>query len=226
MPRRPQGHRVARRRLRLTLPSRQRLNERMRQAEADAEAVARVRSGETDAFRPLVERHADAVYRLACRMTGNAHDAEDVVQETFLRAFRRLDDFEARSQFGSWLHRIAANCCYDLLRARAREQARRHQGEDAESEPLEHTVPSPAPGPDRLAAGGELRRRVQAAMQRMSALERAAFTLRHLEGRTLAEIEQALGLDTSAAKQSIFRAVRKVRAALGAPPARAAGMGA
>jgi RNA polymerase sigma-70 factor (ECF subfamily) len=195
----------------------------MGQPEGDAEAVARVRSGETDAFRLLVERHTNAVYRLACRMTGNAHDAEDVVQETFLRAFRRLDDFEARSQFGSWLHRIAANCSYDLLRARAREQARRHAaapGDDAE--PIENSLPSPAPGPERLAAGGELRRRVQAAMERMSALERAAFTLRHLEGRTIAEIQATLGLDTSAAKQSIFRAVRKVRQVLGEPETLAA----
>jgi len=196
----------------------------MGQPEADAEAVARVRSGETDAFRLLVERHTNAVYRLACRMTGNEHDAEDVVQETFLRAYRRLDDFEARAQFGSWLHRIAANCSYDLLRVRAREKARRHHGEDEGGEPIEHTLPSSAPGPERLAAGGELRRRVQVAMQRMSALERAAFTLRHLEGRSIAEIGKALGLDTSAAKQSVFRAVRKVRLLLGEPEARAAGM--
>ncbi len=192
--------------------------------EGDTEAVARVRSGETEAFRLLVERHTNAVYRLACRMTGNEHDAEDVVQETFLRAFKRLDDFEARAQFGSWLHRIAANCSYDLLRARARDQARRHRGGDEEGEPIEDTLPSSAPGPERLAAGGELRRRVHAAMQRMSALERSAFTLRHLEGRSIAEIEKALGLDTSAAKQSVFRAVRKVRQVLGEPEMRAAGM--
>jgi RNA polymerase sigma-70 factor (ECF subfamily) len=195
----------------------------MGQPEGDAEAVARVRAGDPDAFRILVERHARAVHRLACRMTGNAHDAEDVVQETFLRAFKRLDDFEARSQFGSWLHRIAANCSYDLLRARARDNARR-QPAGADEEPLAHALPSPAPGPDRLAAGSELRQRVQAAMQRMSALERAAFTLRHLEGRSISEIQAALGLDTSAAKQSIFRAVRKVRQTLGEPEARAAGM--
>src|SRR5262245_16295877 len=208
----------------LTVPPAQRLTEGMGQPEADAEAVARVRSGDQDAFRFLVERHTNAVYRLACRMTGNAHDAEDVVQETFLRAFRRLDDFEERAQFGSWLHRIAANCSYDLLRARAREQARRRSGENEAGEPIEHAVPSTAPGPERLAAGSELRRRVQAAMRRMSALERAAFTLRHLEGHSISEIEAALGLDTSAAKQSIFRAVRKLRQALGEPDAHLVGM--
>jgi RNA polymerase sigma-70 factor (ECF subfamily) len=162
-----------------------------------------------------VERHTRAVYRLAYRLTGNPHDAEDVAQEAFLRAYKRLDDFEERSQFGSWLHRIAANCAYDLLRARARDQLRLAPpaGADAESPALE--VPSPQPGPERLVAGTEVRGRLQAAMERMSALERTAFTLRHLEGCTIAEIGRALALDTSAVKQSIFRAVRKVRRTLG-----------
>jgi len=202
----------------------QRLIQGMADAEADIQAVARVRSGEVAAFRVLVERHSRAVHRLAYRMTGNAHDAEDVVQETFLRAFKRLDDFEERAQFGSWLHRIGANCAYDLLRSRSRERARRFEPEGEDAVPIEQTVPSDEPGPERLVAGAELRRRVGAAMERMSALERAAFTLRHLEGRTIAEIQTALGLDTSAAKQSIFRAVRKVRQVLGEPEARAAGM--
>ena len=104
----------------------------MQDAEADAEAVARVRGGEPEAFRVLMERHGRAVHRLAFRMTGNEHDAEDVVQETFLRAYRNLGHFEARSQFGSWLYRIAANCAYDALRARARRNARVQADETGE----------------------------------------------------------------------------------------------
>jgi RNA polymerase sigma-70 factor, ECF subfamily len=194
----------------------------MGEAGPDAEAVARVRSGETEAFRSLVERHTRAVYRLAYRLTGNQHDAEDVVQEAFLRAFKRLDDFEERSQFGSWLHRIAANCAYDLLRARARDQIRLRPAEGDE-EGVEQQVPSPQPGPERLAAGQEVRSRLHDAMEHMSTLERTAFTLRHLEGCTIAEIGGALGLDTSAVKQSIFRAVRKVRRLLGEMAPQAAG---
>ena len=194
----------------------------MGEAGPDAEAVARVRSGETEAFRSLVERHTRAVYRLAYRLTGNQHDAEDVVQEAFLRAFKRLDDFEERSQFGSWLHRIAANCAYDLLRARARDQLRLRPAED-EEDGIERHVPSPQPGPERLAAGQEVRSRLHHAMEHMSALERTACTLRHLEGRSIAEIGGALGLDTSAVKQSIFRAVRKVRRLLGEMAPQAAG---
>lgn len=181
----------------------------------EAEAVARARQGDTEAFRLLVERHSRDVFRLAFRMTGNEHDAEDVVQEAFLKAYRKLDAFEERARFGSWLHRIAANCAYDLLRARVRHDEHLDRGEGVEGERV-LTVRDVDPGPDRLAAGGEVRRRLQAAMARLSALERSAFTLRHVEGMSIAEISSALDLDTSAAKQSVFRAVRKLRQALGA----------
>jgi RNA polymerase sigma-70 factor (ECF subfamily) len=188
----------------------------MQDAEADARAVARVRAGEPEAFRDLMERHGRAVHRLALRMTGNEHDAEDVVQESFLRAYRNLDHFESRAQFGSWLYRIAANCAYDALRARARRLA--PIDSTARDDDVAAAVATDDPGPDRLAAGAEVRRRVRRAMARMSVLERSAFTLRHFEGLTTAEIAQTLGLHGEAAKQSVFRAVRKVREALADEP--------
>src|ERR687892_1691737 len=100
--------------------------------ETDAVAVARARGGDSEAFRQLVERHSRGVYKVAFRITGRAEDAEDVVQETFLKAYRQLDRFEERSSFGTWLHRIAWNCSVDLLRARPK----REQTEEAET--LEH----------------------------------------------------------------------------------------
>src|SRR3954470_1500462 len=96
-----------------------------------AAVLARARQGDGDAFRALVERHSRSVYRLAYRMTGNEQDAEDVVQESFLRAYRQLGRFESRANFGTWLYRITANCSVDLMRAR---QARHDQ---ARAEPLE-----------------------------------------------------------------------------------------
>jgi RNA polymerase sigma-70 factor (ECF subfamily) len=182
--------------------------------EDEPQTVARARAGDTEAFRALVERHSRDVFRLAFRLTGNEHDAEDVVQEAFLKAYRKLDAFEERAQFGSWLHRIAANCAYDLLRARGRHDDHFDRGEGTEGEAV-LAVAAPDPGPDRLLAGGEVRRRMRAALARLSALERAAFTLRHVEGMSIAEISRALDLDSSAAKQSVFRAVRKLRSALG-----------
>src|SRR5215207_9154707 len=89
----------------LTAGSNSRLSNRMPQT--DAATVALARDGNSEAFRALVERHSRAVYRLAHRMTGSAQDAEDVVQETFLKAYRQLPRFESRANFGTWLHRIA-----------------------------------------------------------------------------------------------------------------------
>jgi RNA polymerase sigma-70 factor, ECF subfamily len=184
--------------------------------ESDAAAVARARGGDSEAFRLLVERHSRSVYKVAYRLTGRAEDAEDVVQETFLKAYRQLDRFEERASFGTWLHRIAWNCSVDLLRSRPK----REQAE--ESETLEQlgsisaaTATSAAsPSPERLMASTQLGDRVKAAMARLSALERAAFVMRHYEGRTIEEISRALDIRQNAAKHSIFRAVRKMRIAL------------
>src|SRR5919201_2094370 len=92
---------------------------------SDAAAVlARARQGDGEAFRALVERHSRSVFRLAFRLTGNEQDAEDVVQESFLRAYRQLGRFELRANFGTWLYRIVANCSVDHIRAK---QARHDQ---------------------------------------------------------------------------------------------------
>ena len=85
--------------------------------EAEASGAAeRARLGDNEAFRLLVEQHGRAVFRLAHRMTGNEEDAEDVVQETFLKAYRQIDRYEARCSFSTWLYRIASNCSLDLIR--------------------------------------------------------------------------------------------------------------
>ncbi len=193
--------------------------EQMAGSDDDTQTVAQARAGDADAFRRLVERHSRDVFRLAYRMTRNEHDAEDVVQEAFLRAYRNLDRFEERSNFGSWVYRIAANCAYDSLRARDRRQeSALHETSDDTSDGPAPELPSDAPTQDRLVFGGEVRRRVGLAMRRMSALEKSAFTLRHFEGMSIEEIGRALDLDASAAKQSVFRAVRKVRESLRRDP--------
>jgi RNA polymerase sigma-70 factor (ECF subfamily) len=176
----------------------------------DATAVARARAGDDEAFLLLVQRHSRALFGLAYRMTGNEHDAEDAVQEALLKAYRNLHRFEERSQVGSWLYRITANCAVDVLRARQRRQQRLDRM-DEEAAP---EVPAGDPGPDRVAMGDDVRRRVDVALARMSPLERAAFVLRHFEGRSLDEIARVLGLDANAAKQSVCRAVRKARVVL------------
>ena len=182
--------------------------------ESDLTTVARARDGDVEAFRSLVERHSRAVFRLAQRMTGSPQDAEDVVQETFLKAYKQLGRFESRANFGTWVHRIAVNCSIDLIRSRANRETG-HETEDLEQfgATVERTD-AMSTSPERLMLSSEVQDRVQAAMASLSRMERAAFTLRHFEGQSIEEISHALGLKTNAAKHSVFRAVRKMRVAL------------
>ena len=179
----------------------------------DLAAVERTRGGDTAAFRVLVERYGRSVFRLAFRMTGNEFDAEDVVQETFLRAFKQLDSYESRSSFGTWLYRIAANYSLDLIRSRKRHAAR-HVADTAEQEDVLDSVKTNDPGQDRVYYSSQVRIRLDAALQLLSDQERTAFQLRHFEGKSIEEIGAILDLGASATKNSIFRAVRKVREAL------------
>jgi RNA polymerase sigma-70 factor (ECF subfamily) len=179
----------------------------------DAVAIALARDGDSEAFRTLVERHSRAVYRLAHRMTGTPQDAEDVVQETFLKAYRQLSRFESRANFSTWLHRIAVNCSIDVIRSRPRRETG-HDASDLDQfggDDQLHTTPA---SPERLMLSAEVQDRVTAAMSSLSRMERAAFVLRHFEGRSIEEISRALGLKTNATKHSVFRAVKKMRAAL------------
>src|SRR5436190_10321162 len=180
---------------------------------SDETAVARARSGDADAFRVLVERHSRPLFRLAFRMTGNQQDAEDVVQDSFLRAYRQLGKFDERASFGTWLYRIAVNCSLDLVRSRKR-RSERMAAEDPEMEDPVLSLPAQAPTPDRLAMSGEVRERVAEAMNELSASERTAFVLRHFEGMCIEDVSRVLGCQPGAAKHSVFRAVQKLRRAL------------
>lgn len=174
--------------------------------------MAAARSGDADAFRVLVERHSRVLFRLAYRMTGNQQDAEDVVQESFLRAYRQLGKFDERASFGTWLYRIVTNCSLDLVRARKRRAAQQATDEEAENPVL--AVPSPDPTPERMALSGEVRERVTEAMNELSPIERTAFVLRHFEGMHIEEVSRVIGCQPGAAKHSVFRAVQKLRRAL------------
>ena len=180
---------------------------------AEQAAVDRARSGDADAFRMLVERHSRSLFRLAYRMTGNESDAEDVVQETFLRAYRQLNKFDERASFGTWLYRIATNYSLDLVRSRNRRNERQQPVDEGAEDPM-FGIPSTDPAPDRLALSGEVRDRVAAAMEELSPAERTAFVLRHFEGMGIEEVSRVLECQQGAAKHSVFRAVQKLRRAL------------
>ena len=181
--------------------------------ESDRTSVAKACDGDSEAFRSLVERHSRYVFNVAYRLTGSAEDAEDVVQDTFLKAYRQLSRFEARADFRTWLHRIAVNRSIDLIRTR------RHRELGQDPEDLERgadAVPGSGAdaGPDRLLLSVEIQSRVSEGLARLTASERLAFTLRHVEGLSIREVATAMGLKSEAAKNSIFRAVRKMRTVL------------
>ena len=174
-------------------------------------ALDRVRGGDPDGFEAIVRIHSRGIRRVAARIVGGGDAADDVVQETLLRAFRALDRFDDRLELGPWLHRIAANAAIDEARRRGRELSLTPNEEGASPVPeLESSEPSPA----RRAASSELARATYAALAELTPSERAAFVLRHWEGQSIPEISQALGKRDNATKQSIFRAVRKLRRAL------------
>src|SRR5260370_7045246 len=143
----------------------------------DEAAAARAKAGDAAAFRVLVERHSRPLFRLAFRMTGNEQDAEDIVQETFLRAYRRIGKFDERASFGTWLYRITANCSLDLVRARKR-RSEQSGPTNPEMDDLIQSLPASSPTPDRMAMSGEAKQRIAEAMADRRAAERTAFLLR------------------------------------------------
>src|SRR6267154_2389206 len=184
-------------------------------ADSDAIAVERTLAGDRDAFRVLVERHSHNVFRLAYRMTGNRPDAEEVVQEAFLRAYQKLGQFAARANFGTWVYRIAANYAIDRMRQRKSEDSQREPtgrvSEDGIERDPASLVPDTAPSPERLAQSEQLAVHMRRALNELTPAERTAFVMRHWGGSGIEEIAEALKSSTSAAKNTVFRSVQKLR---------------
>ena len=168
----------------------------------DAEVIGQIRSGDRGAYQALVDRHARILFKVAYRITRNEGDSEDVVQESFLRAYRSLDRFDERASFSTWIQRIATNCALDMVR-------RRKWVADTGGElPI---VIDGAPKADRLLESRETRERLEAGMKTLSEQERQAFLMRHVHGNSIPEIGERLDIAPGAAKHSVFRAVEKLR---------------
>jgi RNA polymerase sigma-70 factor, ECF subfamily len=180
----------------------------------DQAAADEVRRGNQLAFRVLVERHSRSVFRLAYRMCGNEQDAEDLVQETFLRAYKQINRFDGRSAFSTWLYRICANCSLDLLRSRKSRREVNVKDRGEQTQDWLEAVAAPQPSPERLTQSGQVAKLLEPALNQLSEMERTAFVLRHYEGCDIEEIAQTLGVQANAAKHSVFRAVQKLRRAL------------
>jgi RNA polymerase sigma-70 factor (ECF subfamily) len=179
----------------------------------DAEVIERVLAGDVNAFELLVKRYERDSFMYAKYMTGNSDDAADVVQESFVRAFRALRRCNDRERFKGWLFRIVSNQCKTLLARRRRQRA----------DPIEALVNEPAarenPGVEAEAA--DVRSKVLRALDRLSPEQREAFILRYVHGLEMDEIAKALDVSMPALKMRLKRgrdALRELLAAEGVTP--------
>ncbi len=173
-------------------------------AAAEAELVARCRAGDVDAFETLYNSHAARIYALASRMAGSAEEGEDLLQEIFLQAFRKLDSFQGNAAVGTWLYRLALNHCLDFVRSK---QAK--MGKVTETLDAERSV-EPSARRDTPIARIDLDR----AIERLPAGCREAFVLHDVEGFDHKEVGNLLGIAEGTSKSQVFKARMKLRAML------------
>jgi len=188
-------------------------------AALDDEALAeRARAGDDTAFAALVERYQERVYRLALRLSSNASDAEEILQDTFLQAWRKIDTFRGEARFGTWLYRIATNMA--LMRKRA---ARRRPAESLEallpqfdeSGLLADLDYQRSAGADELLERAELAQSAREALDLLDENYRTVFVLRDLEEMSTEEAARVLEITPEAVRQRLHRARLMVRGYLG-----------
>ena len=179
----------------------------------DHALIRAVLAGDKDAYGVLVARHGESMFRVAFRITENEHDAEEIAQEALLRGYRSLGEFDARSDFRTWIYRIAVNCALQIVKKR-RSEAAVPIAEEYDGDSPSVQLADGKAGPERLLLDREIEHRRHAAMEKMTEDERLAFVLRHLEGRTTDEIAAVLEVTPNNAKQAVFRAVQKMRRSL------------
>ena len=169
----------------------------------DAALIARVLAGDTGAFTPLVHRHYESCARFARRMLGNSQDAEDVLQETLMRAYLALGRYHERDHFHAWLFRILVNQCRSHVRGRARRARRFVDDPSAEAA-------AKSPGGD----DGALRDALQQALEALDPSSREALLLKYGEGLEYDEISRMTGANISALKMRVKRARDAVKPSL------------
>ena len=178
--------------------------------EFEGSLVTAAKLGDSRAFEELVARHERRAFATAHRITGNREDAEDVVQESFHKAFRHLAKFEEKARFSSWLTRIVMNEAYMLLRQRRRMMEVMPQNpEEAESAPDPFVDPSPSP--EESYWQRERKELLTKAVNRLRPTMRAAILVRDLEERSVEETAHLLGTSPGAVKARLFHARRMLR---------------
>jgi RNA polymerase sigma-70 factor (ECF subfamily) len=179
------------------------------------ELVRRVQAGEPAAFREFVERYQRDVYGLAYDLCGNHHDAEDLSQEAFIKAYRAIASFRADAKPGSWLYRITMNTFLDSKRRKPVQMVSLQAAMDSEpgdDHPID--IPAPTAGPDRVTHSAQMREDIESALDVLSAQERTVFVLRHYHDMPIRDISTTLSIAEGTVKSMLFRSIRKLRGRL------------
>ena len=174
--------------------------------------------GDPNAFEQLVRAYDHNVLRMALNLLHSQEDARDIYQEAFLRVFRNLHKFRFDCAFSTWLYRIVANLCLDQIRKRKvrKEEPSSLETGSGEVDRFQFLPEQRADvDPQRQLMSAEVNARVQEVLNRLTARERVVFEMRHFQGMRLRAIGEALGVTEEAAKNCLFRATQKMRAALG-----------
>ncbi len=186
---------------------------------SDEQALIRAaQQGDAEAFEQLVRSYDQNVLRMALNLLHSQEDARDVYQEAFLRVYRNLPKFRFDCTFSTWLYRIVANLCLDQIRKRKvrREEPSAIETGSGELDRFQFVPERRADvDPQRQLISSELNSRIQEVLSRLTTRERMVFEMRHFQGMRLRAIGDALGVTEEAAKNCLFRATQKMRAALG-----------
>lgn len=181
-------------------------------AKSESELVAEAKNGRGEAFEELVNRYEKKIYRLGVRLMGNDQDAEDVLQETFLKAFEHLKDFREDSRFYTWLVRIAVN--EGLMKLRKRRSDKAQPMEDAvddDGQVMPREFKDWKPNPEQEMSQKEMEQLLLDSARALPPSLRAVFFLRDVEELSTEEAAQALGLTAGAVKARLFRARFQLR---------------
>jgi RNA polymerase sigma-70 factor, ECF subfamily len=179
---------------------------------SDEEVVRRVRAGETGLFEVVMRRYNQRLYRVARAILRDDAEAEDVTQQTYVNAYRHLDQFAGRAMFSTWLTRIAVHEA--LARARRRGRFDQQKAVDDSEGNTMNTLKSTAPDPERQAFGGELRALIESAIEALPEHYRSVFVMREVEGMSTAESAECLDITEETAKTRLHRARLLLRDAL------------
>jgi RNA polymerase sigma-70 factor (ECF subfamily) len=181
---------------------------------SEQDLILAAKTGDRASFGELVDRHGPGVLRLAFRMTHSEQDAYDAYQSTFLKVLTAIRSFRGECAFQSWIYRIAANFCIAILRERnrTRDSIIYVNGEGEPFDFFEHLPEErPSRDPEQQLLNGELNERIAEALKKLTVREKVVFHLKHHEGLRLREIGTIINSSEETAKNTLFRATKKLR---------------